>query len=185
MNEQSLAVIQQHLQPMFTIQQQLDNHILENFPELKHVDLFDKRVLSLQIELGEFINELPEVFKFWSHKKNKYEAALEEYVDCLHFILSIGNEARCRIDKPIPVSGHDDVVELFLELQQIATHISHIRKMTDLPAVTKHDVVNQRYATMLGMFIRLGELIGFSWEDIEQAYHDKNDTNYERQRNGY
>src|SRR5690625_5804429 len=80
-----------NLTKMFKIQKELDERIVKE-KDLKGVDLLDKKILSLQVELGELANELPEVFKFWSNKKNNYKKALEEYCDCLHFILSIGNE---------------------------------------------------------------------------------------------
>src|SRR5699024_7253229 len=80
-----------NLQPLFETQAKLDKRIVEK-KGLQGKDLLDKKILSLQVELGELANELPEVFKFWSNKKNNYKKALEEYCDCLHFILSIGNE---------------------------------------------------------------------------------------------
>ena len=55
-------------------------------------DRFEKLILALLVELGECVNELPEVFKFWSHKKNNREKALGEYVDVLHFALEVGLE---------------------------------------------------------------------------------------------
>ena len=80
-----------NLTKMFKIQKEQDERIVKE-KDLKGVDLLDKKILSLQVELGELANELPEVFKFWSNKKNNYKKALEEYCDCLHFILSIGLE---------------------------------------------------------------------------------------------
>src|SRR5699024_8906417 len=80
-----------NLQPLFETQAILDKRIIEK-KGLQGQDLLDKKILSLQVELGELANELPEVFKFWSNKKNNYKKALEEYCDCLHFILSIGLE---------------------------------------------------------------------------------------------
>lgn len=167
------------LTPMFPIQKQLDDHILDKFPELRQEDLFDKRVLSLQIELGELANELPEVFKFWSHKKNNYELALEEYVDCLHFILSIGNAIGYKSVTDISSGYQSNTVEAFIELQAVIfdTRMAYHNKQEDL--------MQRHYERLLMQFARLGELIGFSWSQIEQAYYDKNKENYKRQANGY
>jgi dimeric dUTPase (all-alpha-NTP-PPase superfamily) len=33
--------------------------------------------------------------------------------------------------------------------------------------------------------MELGKMLGFTPEDIEQAYIEKNEVNYERQRKGY
>ena len=78
-----------NLQKLFEAQKKLDDHIRKE-KGLEGQDLLDKKILALQVELSELANELPEVFKFWSNKKNNYKKALEEYCDCLHFILSIG-----------------------------------------------------------------------------------------------
>ena len=163
---------------MFPIQRELDNHILDKYPELKEEELFDKRTLALQIELGELANELPEVFKYWSHKKNKYDEALEEYVDCLHFILSLGNSLCCnRVE--IQPSKSDDIVKTFIELQGI---IVVVRNAYHLQATMN---AQNYYQRLCSEFMYLGQLIGFSWEQIEKAYMDKNNENYERQANGY
>lgn len=167
------------LAPMFPIQKKLDSHILDKFPELKEVDLFDKRVLSLQIELGELANELPEVFKYWSHKKNQYDKALEEYVDCLHFILSIGNHINFDYEGVYQTTLETDIVVTFINLQGTIADMRSARHRGYTQ--TTHEA----YQHLLNEFIRLGALIGFSWEQIEKAYYDKNKKNYERQENGY
>lgn len=172
-------MVEVNLTPLFPIQKQLDNHILDKFPELKNEDLFDKRVLSLQIELGELANELPEVFKYWSHKKNNYELALEEYVDCLHFILSIGNTLGYTSTVEIYSGNQTNLVEAFIEIQGVIVDVRlahHNRRA---------ESIRREYNRLLTQFARLGELIGFSWSEIEQAYYDKNKENYKRQASGY
>ncbi|HFK2719144.1 TPA: dUTP diphosphatase, partial [Escherichia coli] len=74
------------------MQRVLDDHIEQEHPRVEGEDRLTKKILSLHIEIGEMANELPEIFKFWSNKKNDYDKALKEYVDGLHFLLSIGNE---------------------------------------------------------------------------------------------
>src|SRR5690606_9719609 len=97
-----------NLTKFFNLQRQLDEHILDEHPELKGQDNLDWKILALQVELGECANEW-RGFKKWSNDqeprtrklvngdimKGEYEYSnplLEEYVDCLHFILSIGLE---------------------------------------------------------------------------------------------
>nr|QRZ17779.1 dUTP diphosphatase [Virgibacillus sp. AGTR] len=41
------------------------------------------------------------------------------------------------------------------------------------------------YRILFMQFIRLGEMLGFTTEQIEQAYLDKNKVNHERQANDY
>src|SRR5690606_36478239 len=81
-----------NLKHLFELQAKLDERIYKEHPVQEGEDRLTKKILALQVEFGELANELPEVFKFWSNKKNNYEKALEELVDCLHFILSIGFE---------------------------------------------------------------------------------------------
>src|SRR5690625_6116245 len=106
-----------NLQKLFKIQADLDKRIVEN-KGLQDQDLLGKKVLALQVELGELANEW-RGFKFRKENpETRYESTeiyvhgyeragqnvrasieeykrtpvLEEYVDCLHFILSIGLE---------------------------------------------------------------------------------------------
>src|SRR5690625_2968355 len=113
-----------NLEKLFKIQTELDKRIVEKHG-LQNEDLLDKKILALQVELGELANEW-RGFKFWSedrepktkeypkdictckdcamhwcdkvHESTAEEEGiyvnplLEEYVDCLHFILSIGLE---------------------------------------------------------------------------------------------
>src|SRR5690606_21703075 len=101
-----------NLSKLFEMQAKLDAHIEREHPRKENEDRLVKKILALQVKLGELANEW-QGFKFWSNDqeprtktyKSKlspggefyrgiYEAnpLLEEYVDCLHFILSIGLE---------------------------------------------------------------------------------------------
>src|SRR5690625_840666 len=121
-----------NLEKLFKIQAELDKRIVEKHG-LQNEDLLDKKILALQVELGELANEW-RGFKFWSKdqepkttgmcwncveegegyfsgrewtgiKEECIECGgtgidtnenplLEEYVDCLHFILTIGLELK-------------------------------------------------------------------------------------------
>jgi dimeric dUTPase (all-alpha-NTP-PPase superfamily) len=41
------------------------------------------------------------------------------------------------------------------------------------------------YHELLASFIVLGEMLGFTWEQIEKAYLRKNAVNHQRQESGY
>lgn len=103
---------------------------------------------------------------------------LEEFADCLHFILSIGLELGI---KNIPVGNvprYQTLIEGFLGL---------FKQVSVLATIPKEDVKVQRvhYSILLDMFVDLGEMLGFSWEEVEEAYIRKNTVNHERQNNGY
>jgi dimeric dUTPase (all-alpha-NTP-PPase superfamily) len=163
-----------NLKRLFEIQKQLDNHIIEN-KGLQGQDLLEEKVLALKVELGELANELPEVFKFWSNKKNNYEKALKEYVDGLHFILSIG----------LDHGFHEDLKGLAIESIEWENITCQFLELLRIDWEKYECGEGDYYHSGLEMFLSLGEMIGFTWEQIEQAYLDKNKVNHERQESGY
>ncbi|PIC65360.1 dUTPase [Sporosarcina sp. P13] len=163
---------------LFETQKALDYHIVEE-KGLEGQNLIAKKVVALQVELSELMNELPEVFKFWSNKKNDYEKALEEFVDSLHFILSIGIEKGYSVEELIVmlsgnsgVSVGQDVLKQFKYLNGAVSDFSF-------------DGTKYSYEELLLYFINLGESLGFTTDQIEAAYYAKNEVNHERQISGY
>ncbi|WP_077616867.1 dUTP diphosphatase [Caenibacillus caldisaponilyticus] len=105
----------------------------------------------------------------------KHNQLLEEYVDCLHFILSIGLE--------IEVSDED--IEIALEIKENQTSQNTFDQFVLVInwANSMHD--DNYYHELLASFIVLGEMLGFTPEQIEEAYFEKNAVNHERQEEGY
>lgn len=182
-----------NLTKLFEIQKALDERIIKEHGLQAH-DLLDKKILALQVELGECANEW-RGFKFWSkdqeprvksgnlfirsHGEGVYEQSplLEEYVDCLHFILSIGIDLENDNWKAIyyePTFIGDEVTDYFLEL--------YARISSD---GFRNKEFHPGYMDTLKIFLGLGTQLGFTWEQIEQAYLDKNKINHERQANNY
>src|SRR5690606_12300132 len=93
-----------NLSKLFEMQAKLDAHIEREHPRKENEDRLAKKVLALQVELGELCN-CWRGFKYWSNdqepgtvkyienRKHRQNPLLEEYVDCLHFLLSIGLES--------------------------------------------------------------------------------------------
>ncbi|MCD4838150.1 dUTP diphosphatase [Neobacillus sedimentimangrovi] len=101
---------------------------------------------------------------------------LEEYVDCLHFILSIGLELNFTdIDvwKVKEATTTNQFIECF----------GTIYKMHFQNRVTG-EVPREMYEHLFACFIGLGEMLGFTWEEIEKAYLAKNQKNHDRQDSG-
>lgn len=107
---------------------------------------------------------------------------LEEYVDCLHFILSIGNELGIgpehekmkqfvRMEK----LEYSTVTELFTGAFEEFSRLATLRGLID----------EMNYVFGFLRFLNIGANLGFTWEQIEQAYYNKNKVNFERQANGY
>ena len=100
---------------------------------------------------------------------------LEEYVDGLHFVLEIGLEHG--IDK--------DISGLAIEDMKFST----IERQFTMLFKTDWEVCEigsgGYYHEGLELYISLGEMLGFTWEEIEKAYYDKNKVNHQRQTDGY
>ena len=160
-----------NLQELFQMQNALDKRI-ETEHNLEGIPLLHKKILSLQVELGELANET-RCFKFWSTKEpSSKDIILEEYVDCLHFILSIGIEK--------------DFQDITLEVNHITCDLSE-QFLTLFTTITNFVISSSmdNYLKVFQEFLSLGKNLGFSVEDIENAYLYKNNINHERQDNGY
>lgn len=157
---------------LFSMQKELDSHI-ENNHQIQNENLFDKKILALLVELGELANET-RCFKFWSLKPPASKEKIgEEYVDGLHFILSLGLEKGYEIQEiSILTSGKNDLTEQFLAIYEEVDNFKNSRSF-------------ENYGRLFNEFLYLGELLGFSQQDIEQAYIHKNEVNYQRQEKGY
>ena len=189
-----------NLPQLFEMQAVLDADILKRHPVQSGEDRLSKKILALLVELGECLNEW-RGFKFWSNRQiprepeynwkpskngesliaepNDYKSypLLEEYVDCLHFILSIGlelgfenvwiNEATIK-----RLSKENDVMANFEVLYAFTVEFGKKRTFN-------------WYDSIFERFIVLGYSLGFTWEKIELAYYDKNKINLKRQATGY
>ena len=183
------------IQKLYDMQRVLDQHILDKHEELKEQDNLDWKVLALQVELGECANEW-RGFKKWSNDRKpriKVPATawgepyknplLEEYVDCLHFVLSIGLE----------IGVEDYTIKKDLLKPELYGDKSIIKRFSDLISsintllITRPHVrtVAFIYKSIFDDFVKLGCQLGFAWEQVEQAYLDKNKVNHERQLTGY
>lgn len=160
-------------QKLFIMQKGLDEHI-ETKHELLEENLFERKVLALLVELGELANET-RCFKFWSIKPSSpQEIVLEEYVDGVHFILSLGIECgfEQELDYSASVKNKESLTEQFLFEFELISRFRASKSLED-------------YIQLFQAYIHLGELLGFNSRDIEKAYIDKNEVNYERQKQGY
>lgn len=209
-----------NLTKLFEIQRILDEKIVKE-KGLQGQDLLDKKILALQVELGELAQNW-RGFKFWSEDQEPrtwfpnekdvckeckgepifiengkivgqcdncdgcgvhfHNPLLEEYVDCLHFILSIGLEIQIDLDKIrnfIVPKKMQDVLDQFMWVNYKAINLYKTYR-DEGEENTAYDYVNT-----LNAVIGLGEKLGFTWEQIETAYLEKNKINHERQENGY
>jgi len=161
------------LKEMFEMQRGLDQHI-EKQHGLENEDLFDRKILALLVELGELANET-RCFKFWSLKPSSPEdVVLEEFVDGVHFMLSLGIE--CDFDRIAEITCRESdglyVNEQFLAVYE-AVH------------AFRGERSEENYKRMFGSYLLLASLLGFEDDEIKEAYIKKNEVNYKRQHDGY
>ncbi|MBC1229785.1 dUTPase [Listeria booriae] len=154
---------------------------------------FRNTLVALDIELSEFANEA-QWFKVWKKDKQiNQEKLLEEYIDVLHFMLSIANQLNFKdhtkihynaIEK-LRASGFEGGLNaVYLELK----HDLLIMAEPDdgEPAFMKFTKSEYSFKSAWYLFFAIG-MIGFDFtiEQIETAYFEKMNINKERQKNGY
>lgn len=204
-----------NLAMLFETQRILDERILEQHPELKVQENLDWKVLALLVELGECANEYRGFKKWSNDQEprtklftwidglgrvikslldprgvnnnvpNGFNAfrvknpLLEEYVDCLHFILSIGLELNIQ-------ESYTDVVNFNIGSRAKRTFpTDEFRNTFRKVAVFDMCWNEQDYMDVFTAFSTLGDALGFTEEEIEEAYFKKNEINLERQATGY
>ena len=160
-----------NLTTLFTMQTGLDSYIKEN-QEIGS-DVFQEKGLALLVELAELANET-RCFKFWSTKgPSDRSIILEEYVDSIHFLLSLGIEKGLDSLEEWPVAElQDDLTGLFIRTFE-AIHLFLLD-----PEMSKYKQLWVHYG-------KIADGLGFSYKEIMDAYVEKNDENYKRQQTGY
>ena len=102
---------------------------------------------------------------------------LEEYVDCLHFILSIGLE--------IGYYETFTLNPLIYPMKGNRTNGLIVEKFNDCFHLAYMMSEDNYFNELVQYFFDLGYLLGFTWNEIEQAYFEKNEINHKRQEGGY
>ena len=157
--------------PLFLIQKGLDDRIRQEHGLIGR-DLIAEKVLALQVELAELANET-RCFKYWSKKPpSAREVILEEYVDGLHFVISLGIEMGYAYEADERTAADMPLTERFTALLAL-TAVFGQRREADV------------YRDLFDAFWGLGAGLGFSAAEIEAAYLAKNEVNHRRQEQGY
>lgn len=179
---------------LYELQKQLDARIIKE-KGLEGQDLLPNTILALQVEICELANEW-RGFKFWSKDQKprteeniidqtaagnqifnivvgKRNPLLEEYVDCLHFFLSIARQ----LDVPVEKLEHTDSSTVEMGIIAVFSGL--------LSSVGMIRVYEPAFYHSWNEFIALGECLGFTWDEIVAAYVAKNKINHERQSYGY
>lgn len=179
-----------NLTKLFKAQRVLDERIEQEHPVKPEEDRVAMKILALQVELGECANEW-RGFKFWSNdqeprtyttrtvsdgyrlKSRPYNPLLEELVDVLHFILSLGNEVKYDGQFLPPYADFiPETTDAFTDVFYYTTKL-------------RNNFVDDVFELLLESYFKLVYSLRFDWNQIETAYYEKNKINHERQDGGY
>lgn len=159
------------LEEYYNKQQMLDNNILQTKRLVRNAGITEKKLIAFKQEFGELLQRLPEVFKFWSNKKNALDYdTVEEWVDGFHFLLSIGLDKG--YNKYITVVETGEYDDLTLQELTLEMYTADVHTLED-------------YQALFTMYLTFIYKLGFGNEAIRQAYDNKNAENFKRQATGY
>ena len=156
---------------LYKKQKELDEEICLKH-NVNYANTSTSRLIALLVEIGEFANET-RAFKYWSLKgPSAKEVVLEEYVDALHFYLSVGigdgnylkEIKELQIDKPL----NEKILDVYTSIIEYSK-----------------DRTLQNYTNSFNLFFDLGKTFGFTLDEIEDAYYLKLKENHSRQKNNY
>ena len=163
----------EQLKELLEVQRVLDEAILKEHGNVYDEKIAEQMKIALFVELGELMNEMPTKFKSWKKTaKDNREAALVEYVDALHFALSLTNHSKAQ-------GEFDDYYESYSDL----VHLDYSWVLYSIMNECFDETSNLNM--ILGHLFILGNKLGFTWDEIYKAYKAKNQVNYERLANGY
>lgn len=163
------------IRKMLKKQAKIDKAIMEEYG----LEELDEEKLNLAIldEIGELTHELKANWCWWKKTQAPVdkEKVLGKLVDIWHFVLSWQNHF---------MSGEEGLRKEKVMVENIKQYVwgmKNIKKefvyvLTDLPSFT-----DSRVETL----IAITEYLGFTIEQVYQAYCDKNKVNYQRLKEGY
>lgn len=153
------------------LQKQLDNNIHTKH-NINPKEVFEKRRLALIVEICEMIN-VNRCFKFWSLKKDYDKQVLgDEFVDCLHFILSI--------------SLHFDLDQTEYEIKDVVYDDNELTlKVLYLISLAGKIESKEDCKKFIIQLFELAFTFGFTAQDIIDFYIKKNQVNFKRQQDNY
>ncbi|MGL5591182.1 MAG: dUTP diphosphatase [Mycoplasmoidaceae bacterium] len=163
-----------NLNEIILTQIELDNFIEKNHKLLKK-NLLSRKRLALIVELSELCNEV-RCFKFWSLKKSSHkDVILDEFVDCLHFILSIGlfygvNEMKFSIKTS--QKKKKDKIQLSKSFTELITNVSSLNN-------------EKKVRSFIKKLFQLAIDLDLTFHEIKKAYYSKNQVNINRQKENY
>lgn len=174
-----------NLTKLFNTQRELDERIVKE-KGLEGAYLIDRKITALLVELGELANET-RCFKYWSEKPpSPREVQLEEFVDGVHFFISLANEFEIE-PKDFEVTDDYTKETATATFNEVFMTVGCLNNLLDvnLPATVTMDDIRETLHEAFSCYVGLAEkFLGFTWQEIESAYFAKNEINHKRQDSG-
>jgi dimeric dUTPase (all-alpha-NTP-PPase superfamily) len=164
---------------MLNAQKVLADRVAKEHPAKPGENRFNEITLALNVEVGECANEW-KGFKFWKVDPQPSNKVLEEYVDGVHFILDLALLLNVEMPEWEFPECNWDITKLFLMIYKDVSDLEEFNYRRH-----SKELIECGFYCLLLNYIRLGAALGFTWDEIEQAYFNKNQVNHERQDNGY
>jgi dimeric dUTPase (all-alpha-NTP-PPase superfamily) len=161
------------LSNLLKIQKDLDSVI-----NLNHNTTYEttskERYLALLVELSELANAT-RTFKYWSNKGSESkERIIDEYVDALHFLLSL---TLC-FEYTLPIFEVND------EFKDVTTTEAFLLTYNEFNKFYL-DKTNENLVSAFKTYLMLALKLNLTKEDIINGYLTKVNVNYNRQKEGY
>ncbi|PEU05205.1 hypothetical protein CN527_02360 [Bacillus cereus] len=165
-----------NIQKIFEAQDKLDRKVVE-VHGLEGRNLTGDVTQALYTELGELSNEIG-FFKYWKkNKKDDKARQYDEWADCMHFMASLGNKYG-HVELILGTSKTFKIAEKFIE------HDYSFHKLLSIIYKTDYSCIFD-YSHALSALLAIGKKMEMSGEDMEKAYFEKNQVNYDRLASGY
>lgn len=160
---------QEMIDEMIKLQRAYDNAVYKEF-DCEYDE--EKCTLALLDEIGEFNHELKANWCWWkkTQKPVDREKAIEELADVWHFALSLTYHLFDELVKKNKTEHYE-----FFDVQG--------EQSVEL-SLLYFGLQNNKYYRLENLHA-IGLKIGFSLEEVYEAYKKKNKTNWERLENGY
>lgn len=161
-----------NIEPLFKLQLELDEYVAKNLgivDEFNWVEYVDKRIFALKVEIAELANCVS-WFKYWkqSHVID-HAAAIEELADVMHFFLSVGHSRKYTFIREL-----DPLAWKKVPMEQLFQYL-----------MNNNFDSSGKWKNGFEQLICIGHKLGYSLEEMEQAYKNKREINFKRQEEKY
>ncbi|WP_039227449.1 dUTP diphosphatase [Clostridium novyi] len=166
------------------MQKQLDSFIAKEkgLGDPYNKKFLESRILALKVEIAELANAT-RCFKYWSNKgPESKERILDEAADVLHFILSIINLENT---KTLKLEKTNNMISKGLDIKKESDYTVLREKLIIQFNLLFQYVEKEKWLIVIVELAYSILMMGFTLEELQEAYLKKHEENYKRQEQGY